>query len=481
MIIRQLNSLFYRHSRWLFGIITVIIVITFVWMFTPGQTGCDFIGSGNAAVGTAYGEKITVNDINEQRQCIGAVEALAGYRGRSDFDAEQIFYTCCLFRALRNIGIDASDAEVSAFIRNLPALRENGKFSPEKYRALRDAVSASGYDGDMLLEGIRRTLITDKTGALFKPVITPGEIKALYRLIGGSFDYSVAEFKPDSYRAGVNPDDEQLKAYFSAGKYTVPGKISGILLKFSGDDAAVAAQKFASSAYDSVSVLPPEKVKAQITVMARGAGCGFTEFKNIEFEASAIGEVKSAELVRGMVSAAAGNPVAAPVKVGEDVYVGIALESVEPHPAAYEEVSDKVRKDYISAEAGRLALADAGGQLEKFNQAENKTEAFKTLGGIHRDFSFSPLDDPPPSDLVIAMALRSGAGLAAGGDAVLFPGGIVWLRSRNFSDAGDVPEKYQERLKQLMMNHKFAAGQQAFYENMNASCAIREEFRSRKH
>ena len=41
MIIKKLNTMFHKHSRWLFGGFTIVIIISFMGFLTPGQFGCD--------------------------------------------------------------------------------------------------------------------------------------------------------------------------------------------------------------------------------------------------------------------------------------------------------------------------------------------------------------------------------------------------------------------------------------------------------
>ena len=64
MIIKKLNSVFHRHSRWLFGLITIVIIISFIGFMVPGS----FFGFGpdtgsGARVGTAFGKKVTYEDL----------------------------------------------------------------------------------------------------------------------------------------------------------------------------------------------------------------------------------------------------------------------------------------------------------------------------------------------------------------------------------------------------------------------------------
>ena len=42
MIIKKLNSVFHRHSRWLFGLFTIVIIVSFIGFMVPGS----FFGFG---------------------------------------------------------------------------------------------------------------------------------------------------------------------------------------------------------------------------------------------------------------------------------------------------------------------------------------------------------------------------------------------------------------------------------------------------
>ena len=72
MVIKKLNSMFHKHSRWLFGIFAAIIIIAFMDFLTPGRGGCAFSGGPeNQKVGTAFGKKVTYGDLLEDAQLAG--------------------------------------------------------------------------------------------------------------------------------------------------------------------------------------------------------------------------------------------------------------------------------------------------------------------------------------------------------------------------------------------------------------------------
>ena len=64
MVIRSINNFFGKNSRWIFGIFTVVIIVSFMGFLTPGTFGGCGMGQGNE-VGSAFGKKVTYADLNE--------------------------------------------------------------------------------------------------------------------------------------------------------------------------------------------------------------------------------------------------------------------------------------------------------------------------------------------------------------------------------------------------------------------------------
>ena len=69
MVIAKMNSVLLKHSRIMFGLFTAIIIISFVWFFTPGASGNILFGtnpmSPNAVVGSVFDREITRGELME--------------------------------------------------------------------------------------------------------------------------------------------------------------------------------------------------------------------------------------------------------------------------------------------------------------------------------------------------------------------------------------------------------------------------------
>jgi len=70
MVIAKMNNVLVKHSRILFGAFTGIIIISFVWFFTPGASGNILFGtnpmSPNAVVGSVFDQNVTRGELMEE-------------------------------------------------------------------------------------------------------------------------------------------------------------------------------------------------------------------------------------------------------------------------------------------------------------------------------------------------------------------------------------------------------------------------------
>ena len=54
MIIQRINNVLVKHGKVTFGIFTAVIIVSFVWFFTPGRDG-SMLFDRSAGANTAYG------------------------------------------------------------------------------------------------------------------------------------------------------------------------------------------------------------------------------------------------------------------------------------------------------------------------------------------------------------------------------------------------------------------------------------------
>lgn len=261
MIIKKLNSIFHRHSRWLFGLFTIIIIVSFIGFMVPGS----FFGFGpetgsSVRVGTAFGKKVTYDDLREVHRNLEVCSQIGFPVG--DARIEQQFFFYCLLQKAEQMGIAASDKEVAESLKNHPMLQTDGKFDKKKYDNLVGNLGRFGISKQDIQEAIRMVLVITKLQQLGSTIIaTPGEAKELYRQFNTAYELKIAEIqlpaapklvKPEARKLSELPAAEQkaVSEFFrNNGKnYTIPGWMDVLVVEFKHKLFAAQAAKKATAA-----------------------------------------------------------------------------------------------------------------------------------------------------------------------------------------------------------------------------------------
>ena len=211
MVIRRMNTVLVKHNKILFGIFSVIIIISFVWFFTPGLDGSLLFGgagaSPNAEVATVFGKKITNKQYQQAyRDRVLVLEAMTG-RDPSQFHSyieQTLIQEIARETAADVLGISATDEEVGNFIRNACAVfRGKNGFDPELYKKF--AQNIQEREGRSIAEFenlIRRMLSADKVASeLTKGIyLTPDEKERMAVLLKEKFNARLIEFPFANYK-----------------------------------------------------------------------------------------------------------------------------------------------------------------------------------------------------------------------------------------------------------------------------------------
>ncbi len=466
MIIKKLNSVCHKHSRVLWGIITVIIIIAFVGFFTPGQFGFGDFGPDGIRVGTAFGKKVTYGEL---RTLANQLQILSFGR-RTDFTERQLFEYYCQLAKAESMGLAVSDKEVAAVLRQVPEFQENGKFSITKYRDLlkrfrvEEADFNAAFRNQILLNKLRLSMVSGITA-------TPGEVQEMYRQMNTGYLVNIAEFPAAKYLASVKVTAAGTKEYFekNRNRYLLPGSFEALVVEFpnrnyvqeagklatsnaleqyyransakfvdkdgkartyaaaekdvrsefvkaaSRDLARRAAYKFATDVYEPIQEAAPQQRTALFLASAAKAKVAVIRTGKVNFDANAAGTVKSRQLVIDLASTPAGR-LASESSDEQAAYIGFVTARTEPRQAEFFEVSRKVQADYSMTLAKKAAF-DAASKAQAALMAEKaiptRIKAFKTLKGCtFKSVTFKPSDEK--LDQNSAVAAMSAMQLATG-------------------------------------------------------------------
>ena len=427
MLIRKINTVFMKHSRWLFGVFTIVIIISFLGFMVPGQFGMGGCANpGDAPIGQAYGENVSYNEAIEAMRGFLIVQELMTGRtydaGNHDFG----FYLVAQRKAAQRRGITASNKEITDLILSCGTFQKNGKFDLDTYNKIIQSLRQRGMDGDFIANAFREEIIRTKLGQEIQDAVIPtdGEAEMFYRFYNGEFSVATAAFRAADYLKQVKVDSKALQTWFAANrkKYTIPAQMTGLLVEVSylnpelvklGNQAATDAevkkyfdantdkfigkdgkpQKFADAAKLAKTQLVALKIRnlaaAKAQQFARevydqvGEGMGkddifrktagkyglkVTTTGKFGADAAFIGKVAEPELIKQMDQVLKSVPVTNAVVGKSAVYVGYVLTREEARPAEWKEVAAKATADYRNLEAVKLARAAADAAVVRLNK-----------------------------------------------------------------------------------------------------------------
>ena len=525
MIIKKLNGMFHKHGRWLFGIITVVIIVSFVGFLAPGQFGFEgFSGPGDAKVGTAFGKDVTWNDVQKHGRMVTLFQYM--FYGQSmNVQPQQLFFSYCTTQAIARKGIVVSDKEVVKFIQEYPQFQTDGKFDIVKYRNVTKFLNDRGFSDGEIADAIRMALAQQKLQKSFEDtvVITPDEVEQFFRAVNSSFAITAKSFAAADYRNSVKPDGKKLQEFFKANQksYMIPSKASGLVAKFpyanytakaakvcsaadvekyfaahrqdfavngkvpefktiaakvraaavadrAGELARAAAYEFADAVYNVFSETAADKREAELRKIAAGMKVVLTASGMVEASASPM----AAQLNKVYGTS---NPLTEIVNDGKTASVGVALKGIAERPAKITEVADKVKADYINAEAMKLAqkaAADFRAALVKAKDMKAKTALFAAKKGKNSTFVFSSKQNPPAGMEMVAYSIYN---LKTGDVSEVIPGqdaaSVALLTKRTPADMKELAA-VRVQYEAMCRSRKAAAAMAGFEEELSAQCQL---------
>jgi peptidyl-prolyl cis-trans isomerase D len=227
-----------RHKGWLKWSL-FIVVIAFVFLYIPSFIPQDGAPAGaNDVVATVEGREITVARF--RRAYLQQMQAYRNQFGGNMDDRllkqlgidkrivqQMVEEEASLAEAAR-LGITASDQEVVARIRSLPAFQENGQFIGEtRYRQVLDMQNPP-MRPDEFEDQVRRGITMEKLQGALTDWITLAEqdVDAEFKRRNEKVKLSVVNFAADKFREATTATDAEVAAWFDSHKndYKIPEK-----------------------------------------------------------------------------------------------------------------------------------------------------------------------------------------------------------------------------------------------------------------
>jgi peptidyl-prolyl cis-trans isomerase D len=206
-----------NHQRWMQVILLILIVPSFVFF---GVQGYSSFMSSEPELATVDGKGITLGEFNNARRA-----QLEQYRGMlgAQFDAaafdtpvfrEQLLNSLIDQRAIAIAatkgGYSVSDETLRRSIASIPAVQQDGQFSPERYKQV---LAAQGMTTTAFEQGLRRDLTL---GQVLQPIGLTARVPAdigqkIFALITEQRSVARKVFSVETYAKNISVSPEDIK------------------------------------------------------------------------------------------------------------------------------------------------------------------------------------------------------------------------------------------------------------------------------
>ena len=243
MVIQQFNKLI--RNKWIWGVFAIAISAFFAFDFLVADLGRSEPAAGSSSAGTLGGEKVDAQvftDIAEEIRGFGQQRDWKRPAGEVNRAAWESYAALAV---AGKDGLEASDAEVRAMIRNDRSFQQNGGFSFALYRAL---LRQNGLTPERFEAYLKRRLTLMRIGqAVLASAAwaSPMELDQAIADMTDTFTVKVATFAQDKAAAdAVKVDDAALRKWYDANtnSLALPERVKIRFVKYNAADPMILAK-----------------------------------------------------------------------------------------------------------------------------------------------------------------------------------------------------------------------------------------------
>lgn len=243
MVIHQFNKLI--RNKWVWGVFAVAISAFFAFDFLVADLNRNEPSKSSGAAGSLGGEAVDAALFTD------LAEEIRGFGRQRDWkrDAGEVNRAAWENYAALQVagagGLEATDAEVQAMIRNDPSFQQNGGFSFSLYQALLRQNGLTPERFEAFLK--RRTTLMRVGQAVLASAAwaSPMELDQALADMTDTFTVKVAKFaQTKEEAAAVKVDDAALKAWYEEHKKSLelPERVKIRFVKYNATDPIILAK-----------------------------------------------------------------------------------------------------------------------------------------------------------------------------------------------------------------------------------------------
>ncbi len=359
---------FRRHKGAFLITVTVVIIISFsVW--GGWKSGRDSLqAQPTDPAFEVYGRTYTVAEAQRLGMRMQAIYMLQMFDlmsglSRSGGPADVAINQVILQHEMDRLGVTPSDAEAKSALEKLPALMENGAFSPQRAYSTEQMLGAYGMNGADMLELMKLSIgfgkLRDLAGGNY--VAGPLETEKSYASEHQTLKVATLAFALEDYKKAAKVSDEEIAKYYEENKETYqtaekralqyvyfenPKEQENVPLEERQKRLREVVDRV--NAFNDASIAPGAKFDAIVKQLKE------TAQKTELFSRDAAPEALKAEsdlLTAAFALNPESRPISDPVKGANGYYIFTVSQVEEPKQQELAEVKDKVREALVTQKA----------------------------------------------------------------------------------------------------------------------------------
>ncbi|MDZ4287127.1 MAG: peptidyl-prolyl cis-trans isomerase [Prosthecobacter sp.] len=378
---------FFRKHRGAFLItLTVIIIVSFsVWGGWKDSSG-DVRSRGEETAFTIYGKDYTGAEAARYErymrllymlQMFDLVQGLMQVAESPDTRGNDFIFNLLVLRhEMEKAGVHPSDAEADAEIRKLPALQENGAFSPQRAQMAEANFGMYGMSGEDMREIVKLNIgfkkLQDLIGKNYVP--SPLGVEKAYASKHQTLKISTIPFLLNDLKKTVQLTDAEIQKYYDEKKDTFKTAekrtISYVFFEEPADldkKPADEQKKLREAVVGRVNKFSDETIKpnADLGKIATGLKEKVLTLPAFARDAAPEAIKAEAELMDAIFAFnKADHPISNPIKGSKGFYIFTVTQIEEPKQQDLATVKDKI-KETLTAQKAQEALSKAINEARK--------------------------------------------------------------------------------------------------------------------
>jgi len=238
MVISGMNRFFERHGRIAFGLIAVVISVSFVLYMSGVSFASLFRGRTNSRIGSVFGKNISRDDYLRQIENLSLIVCLENpmvsiKNINKDRLAPSALQRLIQLRLAEQRGIDVSEKEIADYLIKSPAFQKDSKFDLATFKDyVKTKLEANRYSKEDLDIAVRDNLIITRLHQQVTDTVisTPEEIRSIFNSFFEKYKVKVLRLESKDFEKELKITDDDLKNYFSQyqDKYKIPRAFSWV-------------------------------------------------------------------------------------------------------------------------------------------------------------------------------------------------------------------------------------------------------------